>query len=97
MTLLISNMSDILELWRLIYETFFWKKFNESTEPNNTVYFNKGNGDIGKLCISIVIYFMEFKNQTENKEEFLNLKNFKVHKNQYTEVLAQLVTINGKI
>ena len=40
---------------------------------------------------------MEFKNQTENKEEFLTLKNFKVHNTQYTEVFAQLVTINGKI
>ena len=40
---------------------------------------------------------MEFKNQTENNEEFLTLKNFKVHNTQYTEVFAQLVTINGKI
>ena len=40
---------------------------------------------------------MEFKNQTDNKEEFLTLKNFKVHYTQYTEVFAQLVTINGKI
>ena len=40
---------------------------------------------------------MEFKNQSENKEEFFTLKNFKVHNTQYTEVFAQLVTINEKI
>ena len=40
---------------------------------------------------------MEFKNQTDNKKEFLTLKNFKVHNTQYTEVFAQLVTINEKI
>ena len=40
---------------------------------------------------------MEFQNQTDNKEEFLTLKNFKVHNTQYTEVFAQLMTINGKI
>ena len=40
---------------------------------------------------------MEFKNQTDNKEEFLTLKNFKVHNTQYTEVFPRVVTITGKI
>ena len=40
---------------------------------------------------------MEFKNQTENKEEFLTVKNFKVHHTQYIKVFAELVTIKGKI
>ena len=40
---------------------------------------------------------MEFKTHTENKDEFLTLKNFKVHNTQYTEVFAQKVTINGRI
>ena len=40
---------------------------------------------------------MEIKNQTDNKEQFLTRKNFKVHNTQYTEVFAHLVTINGKI
>ena len=53
--------------------------------------------DILNVCISILIYFMVYQNQTENKEEFLTLKNFQVHNTQYTEVFAQLVTINGMI
>ena len=73
------------------------EKYNESPEPSNSLYINKGNRDIVNLCISIFIYFIEFKNQTDNKEEFLTLKNFKVHNTQYTEVFAQLVIINGKI
>ena len=66
---------------------------------NNSLYINKANRDIVNLCISFLIHFMEFKNQTvtENKEEFLTLKNFQVHNTQYTEVFAQLVSINGKI
>ena len=42
---------------------------------------------------------MEFQNQSEqkNNDEFLTLKNCKVHHTEYTDVLAQLVTINGNI
>ena len=63
--------------------------------PINSIYLNNENRDIVNLCISILIYFVEFKTQTENKEEFLPLKNFKVHNT--TELFGQLVTINGKI
>ena len=79
------------------FRNIIFEKYNESPEPNNSTYLTKGNRDIVNLYISILIYFIEFMNQTDNKEEFLTLKNFKVHKTQYTEVFAQLVTINGKI
>ena len=90
-------MSAILRIVTSKFRNIIFEKYNESPEPNNSLYINKGNGDIVNLCISILIYFMEFKNQTDNKEGFHILKNFKVHNTQYTEVFAQLVTINGKI
>ena len=78
-------------LSKLIFE-----KYNESPEAKNSIYINKGNCDIVNLCISILIYLMEFKNQTDNKE-FLTLNNFQVDYIQYTEVFAQFLTINRKI
>ena len=39
-------------------------------------------------------YFMELQNK---QDEFLTHKNFKVHNTEFTDVCAQLVTINGKI
>ena len=48
------------------------------------------------LIISNSIYFMEFQNQKKS-DEFLTLKNFIVDNTEYTDVFAQLVTINGKI
>ena len=46
------------------------------------------------LIISNSNYFMEIQNK---QEEFLTLKNFKVHNTEFTDVCAQLVTSNGKI
>ena len=40
---------------------------------------------------------MEFKNHSENEDEFRTFKNFKVHNSQYTDGFAQMVTITGKI
>ena len=48
------------------------------------------------LIISNSIYFMEFQNQ-KKQHECLPLRNFKVHNTEFTDVCAQLVTINGKI
>ena len=48
------------------------------------------------LIISNSNYLMEFQNQKKS-DEFLTLKNFKVHNTEFTDVCAQLVTINGKI
>ena len=48
------------------------------------------------LIISNSNYFMEFQNQNK-QDEFLTLKNFKVHNAEFTDVCAQLVSINGKI
>ena len=39
-------------------------------------------------------YFMEIQNK---QDEFTTLKNFKVHNTEFTDVCAQLLTINGKI
>ena len=47
------------------------------------------------LIISNSNYFMELQNKNK-QDEFLTLKNFKVHNTEFTEVCAQLVTINGK-
>ena len=41
-------------------------------------------------------YFMEVQNKNK-QDEFTTLKNFKIHNTEYTDVCAQLVTINGKI
>ena len=41
-------------------------------------------------------YFMEIQNKNK-QDEFTTLKNFKVHNTEFTDVCAQLVTINGKI
>ena len=41
-------------------------------------------------------HFMEIQNKNK-QEEFTTLKNFKVHNTEFTDVCAQLVTINGKI
>ena len=48
------------------------------------------------LIISNFNYFMEFQNQ-KKQDEFLTLKNFKDHNTEFTDVCAELVTINGKI
>ena len=48
------------------------------------------------LIISNFNYFMELQNKNK-QDEFLTLKNFKVHNTEFTDVCAQLVTINGKI
>ena len=62
-------------------------------------YINSENGNIVFLINSHSNYLMEFQNQSEqkNKDKFLTLKNCKVHHTAYTDVLAQLVTINGNI
>ena len=72
MALLIRNMSAILRTMAAYLRNIIFEKYNESPEPNNSFYINKGNRDIVNLCISILIYFMEFKNQTDNKEEFVS-------------------------
>ena len=81
----------------VLFMKHYFEKYNSTIEPNSSLYIDKGNRDIVNLCISILIYSIEFKNQTENQDEFVTLKNFKVHNTQYTEVFAHLVTINGKI
>ena len=48
------------------------------------------------LIISSSNYFMELENKN-NQDEFLTLKNFKVNNTEFTDVCAQLVTINLKI
>ena len=48
------------------------------------------------LIISNSNYFMELQNKNK-QNEFRTLKNFKVHNTEYTEVLGQVVTINGKV
>ena len=47
------------------------------------------------LIISNSNYFMEFQNQKKS-DQFLTLRNFKVHYTAFTDECAQLVTINGK-
>ena len=47
------------------------------------------------LIISNSNYFMELQNKNK-QDEFLTLKNFKVHSTEFTDVCAQLVTITGK-
>ena len=51
--------------------------------------------EIEFLIISNSNYFMELQNK--NKQEFLTLKNFKLHNTEITDVCAQLLTQNGKI
>ena len=41
-------------------------------------------------------YLLEIQNKNK-EDEFTTLKNFKVHNTAFTDVCAQLVTINGKI
>ena len=48
------------------------------------------------LMISNSNNFMEFQNKN-TQDEFLTVKNFKVHNTEFSDVCAQLVTINGKI
>ena len=48
------------------------------------------------LIISYSNYFMEIQNQKKS-DEFLTLKNFKIHHTEFTDLCAQLMTINGKI
>ena len=55
-----------------------------SPDSTNSLYINKGNRDIVNPGVSIIIYFIEFNYQTENKAEFLTFKNFKVTNTQYT-------------
>ena len=45
------------------------------------------------LIIFNSTYFMEIQNK---QDDFLTLKNFKIRNSEYTDVCAQLVTINGK-
>ena len=72
-----------------------FEKYHDSSEPIHSPYVNKGKRNIVNICISIRINFMQFKNQTENKDAFLTLKILKVHNTQYTEVFALLVTNTG--
>ena len=97
MSFLIPNMSAILRNVTSNLRKIIFEIYNEYSESNNSLYINIGKRDIGNLCISILIYFMAVKNQTENKEVFLTLNNFKVHNAKYTEVFPHLVTINLKI
>ena len=55
-----------------------YQKYNVSSASINSLYINKGNQFIVKLCISIIIYLMEFINQTvtENKDGFLTNQEF---------------------
>ena len=39
-------------------------------------------------------YFMELQNK---QDEFVTLKKFKIHHTEFTDLCAQLMTINGKI
>ncbi len=96
MTFRIRNMSPILRNVTSNLRNIIFEIHIESSAPNKSLYINKCNRAIVNLCVSILIYFMEFKNQTENKE-FLTLMNFKVPNTKYTEVFAQLVSIHGKI
>ena len=48
------------------------------------------------LIISNSNYFMEIQNQKKS-DEFLTLNNFKVHNTEFTDVCAQILTLNGKI
>ena len=48
------------------------------------------------LSISNSIYFMKIHNQKKH-DDFLTLKNLKVHNTEFTDVSAQIGWINGKI
>ena len=73
--------------------------FGTRHQKSIKLYINIKNKDIIFLIISHSNYLMEFENQCQhkNKDEFLTLKNLKVHHTKFTDVFAQLVTINAKI
>ena len=48
------------------------------------------------LIISYSNYVMELQNKNK-QDEILTLQNLKVQNTEFTDVCAQLVTINGKI